>query len=126
MPHYRSHNRYAHDMPGGAVSSSNHTHSFPSGFHSKSKTDSRNRYSHQHRTHHHHSNSHYHTTNCSDSTPEEEAAPVKRPRLMVDVTQKSYFDAPSSNDSAGSFVFSNSVSVSESPSITPPHVSKQC
>lgn len=88
---YRPHSRYSHDTSGGGASSADHTHSSTttSGFHSKSKAESRSRHSrhhgqHRHTTsHHHHSNSYHHTSNFTD----EEETPVKRPRLM-DISKK--------------------------------------
>lgn len=131
LQHYRSHSRYLHDTSGGGVALPDHTHAsfMSSGSHSKSKPDSRSRYTHHHSqnrpittaTAHHHSNS-YHHANSSDTTPEEEN-PIKRPRLMSDASRKFSDTTPGSADSVGNSVLSNSGLDGGSPTDISPWVS---
>lgn len=125
---YRPHNRYSsHDTGSTALSSLDYTHSSfsASGFHSKTKTESRSRHSSSHHhnqyrytSHHHYSNSHHHS-NFSDGVPEEDI-PNKRPRLMIDVTRKALEqDIPSSADSTTNSIISSSGHGTDSPVPSP-------
>ena len=132
--HYRSHSRYSHDSSGAGASLLDHTHT--TGFHSKSKqpdssssssSSSRSRHSSRHHSnpsrpssssssssssHHHSSNSHHHT---NSSEPLEDETPVKRPRLMVDVSRKTssgHADSATPSSANSAMVNSNSVSSS--------------
>lgn len=129
IQHYRSHNRYLHDSPGG-LAAAEHPHSFPSSaFHSKlSKSDSRSRHVYHHGQHrsmpHYHYNSHHYMN--SDAVNEEEV-PVKRPRLMMDVTGKALnrVDQLNSTDSLNSSPGGGEMGNMDSPGIASPTVSKK-